>query len=295
MPIRSYLPLLLLLAVAVPGAVSAAPAATAAPAAGQPRAVLTLAEQPVRLIRGAAVFKAPAGVALQKDDILETGAGGAQVEAGADAIVALGPQTRVLVANLAVDARAPIELNLLQGWAKVQARGRRAVVTTPALQVSMPSGATIVHAAGGQDAVFAEEGEQLVARIDEKGRAGTPMKLGAEQYAQIDASKPQPVAGRPPRGFVTALPPAFRDRLASVRSVPNAGKALPVRERDADFADVGAWLQSPLPARKSFVARFRPRLAEPAFRKELDRTLGQSAEWKPVLHPVRPSPGGTLF
>ena len=57
--------------------------------AEEPRTVLTLAEQPVRLIRGAAVYKAGTGVAVQKDDILETEAAGAQVEAGADAIVAL--------------------------------------------------------------------------------------------------------------------------------------------------------------------------------------------------------------
>ena len=283
MPIRSLLFLLLPLA------------AVAEPAAGPPRAVLTLAEQPVRLIRGATVFKAPAGVALQKDDILETGAGGAQVDAGSDAILALGPQTRVLVASLAPDAGTPIELNLLQGWAKLHARNRRATVTTPSLQVTLPSGATIVRAADGQDAVFAEEGEQQVACIDGKGRFGTPLKLGTEQYAQVDANKPQPVAGRPPRDFVSALPPAFRDRLVPVRTVPHAGKAVPVKERDADFADVGAWLQSPLPARRRFVARFRPRLMEPAFRKELDRALGQSAEWKPLLHPAHPSPAGALF
>jgi len=293
MRIHTFLPGLAMLAIA------AAAAAAAAPPVGPPRAVLTLAEQPLRLIRGAAVFKAPAGVALQKDDILETGAGGAQLEAGADAIVALGPQTRVLV-DLAPDARAPLELNLLQGWAKVQAKGRRAVVTAPGLQVTMASGATIVKAAGAggdQDAVFAEEREQAAALIDARGRAGAPLKLGAEQYAQADAGKPLPVAGRPPRAFVAALPPAFRDRLVPVplRALPHAGKALPVRERDADFADVDAWLQSPLPARRRFVARFGPRLAEPAFRRDLERALGQSADWKPVLYPARPSPGGVLF
>jgi hypothetical protein len=45
-------------------------------------AVLTSADAPLRLIRGAAVYKAANGVALQKDDILESGVGGAQVEAG---------------------------------------------------------------------------------------------------------------------------------------------------------------------------------------------------------------------
>lgn len=256
--------------------------------AEEPRTVLTLADQPLRLIRGAAVYKAGSGVAVQKDDILETETSGAQVEAGADAIVALGPQSRVLVANLAADGKAPVELELLQGWAKVYAKGRRAVVVTPALQVTVPSGSTIVHAGAGLDAVFAEEGEQQVAR------AGTVLKLATEQYAGIDANKQQLVTSRPPRAFVSAMPPAFRDRLARVPGVRNAGKVAPVKERDAAYADVDDWLASTLPARRRFVARFRPRLSDPDFRKQLDRALGQSPDWKPVLHPAR-RPDNGLF
>lgn len=264
--------------------------AVLAPATGAPppvaKAVLTLAEPPLRLIRGATVFRAGAGVALLQDDILETGAGGAQFEAAPDAIVALGPQTRVLVANF-----APLELNLLQGWVKVSARGRRALVATPALQVLLASGTTIV----GTQAVFAEEGEQQAARIDAQGRAGPPLKLGVEQYAALDPANPQLVAGRPPRAFVTAVPAAFHDRLMAAPRVPNAGKVAPVRERDADFADVSPWLQASLPGRRGFVARFRPRLADAEFRRQLERTLGQSADWKPVLHPARPSTTNALF
>ncbi|WP_413672808.1 hypothetical protein ACEN9H_27530 [Massilia cellulosiltytica] len=256
--------------------------------AEEPRTVLTLADQPLRLIRGAAVYKAGSGVAVQKDDILETETAGAQVEAGADAIVALGPQSRVLVANLAPDGKSPVELELLQGWAKVYAKGRRAVVVTPALQVTVPSGSTIVHAGEGLDAVFAEEGEQQVAR------AGTVLKLATEQYAGIDASKQQLVTSRPPRAFVSAMPPAFRDHLARVPGVRNAGKVAPVKERDAAYADVDDWLASTLPARRRFVARFKPRLSDPDFRKQLDRKLGQSPDWKPVLYPAR-RPDNGLF
>lgn len=273
---------------------AAAGGAPAAQAPSLPRAVLTVADQPLRLIRGAAVYKAGSGVAVQKDDILETADAGAQAEAGARAIVALGPHSRVLVANLAADASSPVEMELLQGWVKVLAQGRRAVVVTPALQVTLASGSTIVHAGGGQDAVFAEEGDQQVARVDDKGKAGTALKLAAEQYAGIDGAKPQPVAGRPPRAFVAAMPPAFRDRLAPAPDVKNAGKVAPAREREAGFADVDDWLASTLPAHRRFVARFKPRLSDPDFRKALDRALGQSPEWKPVLHPARPS-GSSLF
>jgi hypothetical protein len=259
-----------------------------------PRAVLTLAEQPLRLIRGATVYKAGGGVAMQRDDILETGDAGAQVEAGADAIVALGPHSRVLVANLAADGKSPVEVELLRGWMKIATRGRRAAVATPALKVGFATGATIVHAGDGLDAMFAEEGEQQVARVDGKGTAGPVLKLGAEQYAGLEAGKPQPVAGRPPRAFVEAMPPAFRDHLARVPGVANAGKVPPTKEREAEFTDVGEWLASTLPARRRFVARFKPRLSDPDFRTQLDRAFGQGPDWKPVLHPARAS-DGSLF
>jgi hypothetical protein len=277
------LPLLLLM----PGPVQAQ-----TPAPPQvPAAVLTLAEQPLRLIRGAAVYRAPAGIAVQKDDILETGAAGAQVEAGPNAIFALGPQTRVLVLELPSGGKGA-GLALLQGWVKLMAdTGKPAQVVTPALQVTLAAGSTIVKSAGdGRDAVFAEEGAQQAAKV-EKGRAAAPLKLAAEQYAEVDPAKPQPAAGRPPRAFLAAMPPSFRDRLAQVPNAarrPNAGKAAPTREREAGFADVEPWLTAQLPGVKSFVARVRARLADPAFRKQLEPVLGQQADWKAALHPPRP-------
>jgi hypothetical protein len=134
------------------------------PASGAARAVLTLAEQPLRLIRGAVVYKAAAGVAVQKDDILETGAAGVQVEAGPNAMFALGPQTRVLVLDLPPGGKAA-ELALLQGWVKLMAdTGKPAQVLTPALQLTLASGSAIVRSNGdGRDAVFAEEGAQQAA------------------------------------------------------------------------------------------------------------------------------------
>lgn len=262
-------------------------------ACAQTRAVLTLAEQPVRLIRGATVFKAVAGVAVQKDDILETGAGGAQVEAGPDTIVALGPDTRVLVLDLPPAGKSA-DLALLKGWVKLMAGAGR--VATPALVVSLPGGSTIVKsAADGRDAVFAEEGVQQAAKV-EKGRAGAALKLAAEQYAEVDPGKVQPVTGRPPRAFVSAMPPGFRDRLAKVPGLANAGKVAPVKEREADFADLEPWLAARLPGVKSFAPRLRPRLADPAFRKELERVLGQQPEWRAVLQPpARQGASTSLF
>ncbi|MDL2354025.1 MAG: FecR domain-containing protein [Pseudomonadota bacterium] len=261
-----------------------------AAAGAEPAAMLALADQPLRIIRGAQLFKAVSGTLVQKDDIVETGAGSAQIEFGAGSIAALGPRTRVYLTALGQDEKAPAELALLQGWVKVLCTtGRRTLVATSALQVSVGAGAAIVRSAPGKDELFADEGEQLAARFDDKGRPGAVLKVAPEQYAVADGAKPL-AAGRPPRQFISEMPPAFRDRIAPGPALGKAGKLAAVKEREVDFADVDAWLGARLAVRKGFVQRFRARLKDPAFRQQLEQALGQGSEWQAVLHPaaVRP-------
>ena len=58
-------------------------------------AVITLADQPLRLIRAASVHKASAGVAVQAGDLLETTEAAAQIEIAQGSIVALAADTRI--------------------------------------------------------------------------------------------------------------------------------------------------------------------------------------------------------
>lgn len=251
-------------------------------------ASVTGADKPLRIIRGAAVYKAGAGTVVQKDDIIETGAGSAQVEAGPEAIFALGPQTRLYVASVAGGGKAT-ELQLLQGWVKLASKSAaRASVATGSFQVSLGSGAVIVNSRPGRDAMFADEGEQLAARVDDKGKPGAPLKVPPEQFAFVPAGQALVVQPRPAKDFLAEMPPQFRDRLVSVPGSAKAPKLAAVKERDADFDDVGAWLGASLPARKGFVARFRPRLKDPEFRKKLEQALGTAADWKAALRPAAP-------
>lgn len=260
----------------------------AAPCAAwaEPAAMLALADQPLRIIRGAQVFKAVGGTLVQKDDIVETNAGGAQIELGADGIVALGPQTRVYVVALGLDGKAPAELALLQGWIKVLSKtARRTLVASGALQLSVGAGAAIVHSQPGKDELFADEGEQLAARLDDKGKPGAPLKVPAEHYAFADSGKPLQLAPRPAKQFLAEMPPSFRDRLALGPPLGKAARQAAVKEREVDFTDVDAWLGASLAVRRNFVPRFRGRLKDPAFRKALEQALGQGTEWQAVLHP----------
>lgn len=255
-------------------------------AQAQAQAILSLAEQPVRLIRGAAVFKGIKGTAVQRDDIIETGAAGVQIEAGKHTVLSVGPQTRLFIQSLAADDKSATEVAVLSGWIKLSSQGpRRALVTTPGLQVTLPVGSTIVQAKPGRDAVFVEEGAQQAARVSEKGKPGKPVKLAVEQFAFVDPSKPQLQLGRPSREFIGEMPRAFRDRLVQAPAVPNAGKVAPVKERDVSFADVSPWMLSTLPVRRNFVSRFKGRLSDPEFKTALDQALGQTPEWRFILRP----------
>ena len=266
----------------------AAPGACALDAAA---GTLAMAEQPVRIIRAAQVYKAVNGTLVLKDDIVETGAAGAQLELGPDSIVALGPQTRLYLGALGQDGKSA-ELALLQGWIKVLSKtASRTLVASSAMQISVGAGAAIVHSKPGKDELFADEGEQLAARVDDKGKPGAPVKVAPVSYAVADAGKPLLLFPRPAKPFLGEMPRAFRDPLALAPRPPKPLKLAAVKEREADFADVDAWLTSSLAVRKSFVARFRARLKDPQFRKQLDEALGQGSEWQPVLHPppVRPA------
>lgn len=259
-------------------------------------AMLALAEKPVRIIRGVQVYQGVSGTLLLKDDIVETGDGGAQVELGADQIVGLGPQTRIYLLALGQDGKAPAEVALLQGWVKARAgSGSATRVATATLQTGVTQGAVIVHSEGGKDELFADAGEQQAVRLDDKGKAGAPVKLPSENYAYTEAGKPLALQPRPARSFLAAMPPPFRDRLAQGPALGKAARQPAIKDRDVAFADVEPWLASGLAVRKTFVARFRPRLKDPQFRKELEQALGQGSEWQPVLHPPAPRtrPGTT--
>ncbi|MBA5638549.1 hypothetical protein H3H37_15925 [Duganella sp. LX20W] len=251
-----------------------------------PSARLALAEQPLRVIRAADVYQAASGTPLEQDDIVETGAGGAQIELDSGTIVAIGPQTRLYLGALGAGPKGSAELALLQGWIKVQTGAGRALIAGEALQASVGGGAAVVFSRPGRDALFADAGEQLAAPVTGPGKAGPMQKVASESYVQADAGKPLLMLPRADPQFLRDMPPPFRDRLAPAPQPAKPVKVAAQRQRAADFADVEGWLRCNLAVRRHFVARFRARLQDPRFRQQLDQALGHGSEWQAVLHPV---------
>lgn len=256
----------------LPPVLLAALLSLAAPAFAQ-RATLTHAESPAQLIRKTAVYEAPAGTALHPGDLLGTGARGVQLEWPAGVLVALGPDSLLLVD----DAAAFPAVTLVRGWAKVTAG--RLNVAAGALAVGV-AGSGILHVAGDTAELFVERGS-FAASLPDRSAPGAPVQVGREQYAAVRGPGGLQAVARPPRSFVDAMPRGFFDPLVAVGA--RVKPAEPVLLREAGAADVARWNDAAAPVRRQLATRFAPRLADPAFRAAAATALAPQPEWRQAL------------
>jgi hypothetical protein len=54
---------------------------------------------------------------------------------------------------------------------------------------------------------------------------------------------------------------------------------------EAELDDVDEWIGGPY--RRAFLRRFTPRLADPAFRADVEKNIARFPEWDRVLHPEK--------
>jgi hypothetical protein len=253
---------------------------------------VTATDQPIHIIRGVSVLKGAAGVVLQKNDIIETTAAG-QIELGADLIMALAPDTKIYLANIQFGEAIAPEIIVLSGWVKIaikRAENGRVVISTPLIRTSLENGATVIHALADKTEIFAESSILAINEVGEASEIGAEIKVALEQYAFRAAGQGVKIIPRPPKEFIANMPMNFRDTLTKAPDRLKGVKTQAVLERDVNYADIQPWLISSIAARKSFVKRFKPRLKNLEFRAQLDAELGQSADWKPILHPPPPPP-----
>ncbi|WP_198255692.1 hypothetical protein [Burkholderia plantarii] len=249
---------------------------------------LVRATAAVTTIHETARYLAPAGRRFAVNDIVETApAGGAQLQDADGNVLALGPDTRVLLARGA-------RVALLRGWLKLlSACDGAAGCALPAVETERTrfapaarSALVIAAAPPGYDAdaAFCESG---TARVDALGRPAHA-KLDAPRFAQrATTNETIAVLPGPDPAFVAAMPTAFRDALRAL-PVPPAPHDAPV-SRPVAYGDVAEWLTSTLAARTTaptrFAERFRPRLSDPAFRREVRQHLGVLPDWRALLVP----------
>jgi len=267
--------------------------------AAQEIATLTLAEGPLRVIRGATVLRAAEGVRLHQGDILESANPGfAQLEFAGGTIVALGPSTRVFLfhfpAGYAGDKTAGkaaiAELVLLSGWLKGEPGSKAGAYryATPQLAATTREGTVVLHATGGATEIFVESGSAAIGRESSQGDLEQPVSARAGQFFSRAAGKDVTTSPRFSPAFLDAMPRSFRDTLPS-RPVP-ARPPEAQREHEVTYSEIQPWLIIQQNWRRGFVERFQPRLKDAAFHKELEAHLDQYPEWTPILHPEKGPP-----
>ncbi|ALK32591.1 hypothetical protein [Burkholderia plantarii] len=254
---------------------------------------LVRATSPVTTIHETVRYLAPAGRRLAVNDIVETApAGGAQLQDADGNVLALGPDTRVLLARGA-------QVALLRGWLKLlSACDGAAGCAPPAVETErtrfapVARGALVIAAAPpgyDADAAFCESG---AASVDALGQVlGRPAhaRLDAPRFAQrASTNRTIAVLPGPDPAFVAAMPTAFRDALRAL-PVPPAPHDAPPASRPVAYDDVADWLTSTLAVRTAaptrFAGRFRPRLSDAAFRRDVRQHLGALPDWRALLFP----------
>jgi hypothetical protein len=263
------------------------------PAAVQDVGTVTFLEGSLLIIRGTTVLQAAEGTHLRQADIIESSEKGfAELEFVGGAIVALGPSSRLYIFRQGAGGKsgsdaAGTELVLLTGWLKGQSDTHAGSYRyeTPMLAATTGNGTLVFHNNESGGHVFVESGSAGIADVSQDGRVGKPTAGTAGQFFSRSQGKGLVSSSHPGAAFVDAMPRSFRDALPS-RLAHFAGKAVePKAQHQVSFAEIQAWLKLPPVWRKDFVDRFKGRLKDPEFKKQLENHVAEYPEWGPILHP----------
>ncbi|CAD6552004.1 hypothetical protein LMG28727_05324 [Paraburkholderia kirstenboschensis] len=258
--------------------------------------ILVRADAPVTAIHASSVYQAQTGQRFSQDDIIESsGNGVVQIQDEGGNLVALGRDTRAMLTR-------DSHIALLRGWLKVMhecpdANCATPVVETERTRFTPADRATLVIAAtpegyDGADAVFCESGSAQILALGKP--RGKPLDLRIDAHGSAfalhaKAGGTMSVSPSPEPAFVTAMPVAFRDALRPL-PLPSAARALPTHGlRPVAYAEVADWLGGTLAVRTDpatrFTERFRARLPDPAFRRDVKQHIRALPDWRPLVFP----------
>jgi hypothetical protein len=254
--------------------------------------MITLVEGPARILRGVTWYKLAPGATLQEGDVIEA-ADATKVQAevtGGPMVHIVGPAL-LYAAGIAArgegagSAGGAVEFDLEQGWLKVASTPDKvaARLRISGATITFVDATVLVRADPTSNEIFVESGS---ARITEMSRAGSPGAAHdaptGEYWAQASDRSISRQRG-PPGKFVASMPRHLIERLGSFAARYKGKPVALVADRDIVLAEADLLLAGPY--RKSFVRRFAVRLADPAFRKEVDAGIAAYPEWDRVLHP----------
>lgn len=260
-------------------------------AAEPPRALLTIADGPVELLRGAARHGAAEGLALADNDIVRTlgSTRAARVEFADGRVLDLGPDTQALLLSdraAASQGLGSATVVVIQGWAKLAVPAAVNAGVGPAGRLAAPRFAVTPAPAGsvllrvepdGDGWVFAEVRGATVWRRPPAGQDATVdatlregeiwSRHAASATGTVSVGAANPALKQVPRALADTLPRrAARFDGRTVEAA--AGEALEPR-------DLAAWLRT----EPALLATLRPR--QTALAREATRARGPAVARKP--------------
>jgi hypothetical protein len=265
--------------------------AAAMPCVAADMGIVTLLDGKPRLLRGTAWYTLVEGVRIRDTDVIDVPEKGQlQLEMTDGGVLSvIGPGALYSAAQTAGDAklRPLAEFWLTKGWLKLdtKATATRLRIRSGLGSIFTADGAAVIRLTGDALDVFVETGSVKVVEPGKTDNAGVDVKGGG--FASRGVGKAVTSAQRAPAAFVTALPRDFMDALP-LRAARFATPREPVLEREATYADVQSWLSGPY--RVSFMKRFEPKLADPAFKAAAEANSKATPEWATVAQPPPPPP-----
>jgi hypothetical protein len=263
------------------------------PAVVQDVGTVTFLEGSLRIIRGTTALQATEGTRLRQGDIIESSEKGfVQLEFVGGATVALGPLSRMYVLRYGSGGKsgtdaAGADFVLLSGWLKGQSDTHAGSYRYESLLLAatIGNGTVVFHQDGNECDVFIESGSAAIAEESTEGNTGKATAGTAGQFFSRRAGRSLSNSSHPSAAFVEAMPRSFRDALPS-RVAHFSGKPVePKAQHQVSYIEIQPWLTMPSAWRKGFVDRFKARLKDPEFRKQLEIHTAEHPEWVPILHP----------
>ncbi len=227
-------------------------------AAEQQRALLTIADGPVQVLRGALKFDAAEGLALADDDIVRTAPSSrvARIEFADGRALDLGPATQVLLlSERAAQAQgwAGASAVVAQGWVKLSAGAAVGRLITPhGIVMGDARGAVLTHTAADGTALAFAESRGLTLRP--RGAGAEVLLREGETWSRDGASGMVRVAAR--HTALRDVPRALADTLPRRAARFDGGAAEPADGQPVDTADLAAWSQAE-PALMALMTQWR--------------------------------------
>jgi len=262
--------------------------------ATRPSGIVTILQGHATVIRALSQFDAVEGMRLLADDLVQTEKETfLRIEYEDQSSIEVGPQTQMQVNH--PDARRKSNrpaLYVLEGWLKLGAgkpdAGGKPGFATVGMDVVDVTAVVVMRGDSASREFFAEQGTARWLDAAPHGAEAVTLKQGDFLVAAHDHQpRAQP---RPSADFTAALPRPFRDTLPFRFDLFKDHTVTPKGQVPFSYADVEPWLNAEPSVRRQFVALWRRKADDPAFRASLDRDLQKHPEWDRVLHPEKYEP-----